>query len=116
MSAVTWRLSQSSILGILLAIRSVKGLFHSCLWRCWTHWKSHRKSTDTPGPAKWRDTLKNQVAIRRKWLMDGLQKSVELRATDAPPNVVRDALQWTLTALDEDKEIEDFAARVPGFF
>jgi aconitase A len=25
------------------------------------------------------------------------------------------ALEWTLTGLDEDKEIEDFAARVPGF-
>ncbi|KAI0306814.1 hypothetical protein B0F90DRAFT_472929 [Multifurca ochricompacta] len=25
-------------------------------------------------------------------------------------------VDWTLTALDEDKEIEDFAARVPGFF
>ncbi|KAH9053257.1 hypothetical protein EDB87DRAFT_1825719, partial [Lactarius vividus] len=26
------------------------------------------------------------------------------------------ALEWTLTALDEDKEIEEFVARVPGFF
>jgi len=30
--------------------------------------------------------------------------------------VDKDALEWTLTALDEDKEIEDFAERVPGFF
>ena len=30
--------------------------------------------------------------------------------------MVTKALAWTLTALDEDKEIEDFAARVPGFF
>jgi hypothetical protein len=26
------------------------------------------------------------------------------------------ALHWTLTTLDEDKEFEDFAARMPGFF
>jgi hypothetical protein len=45
-----------------------------------------------------------------------LRKSVELSATGAAPTVDEHALEWTLTALDEDKEIEDFAARIPGFF
>jgi hypothetical protein len=45
-----------------------------------------------------------------------MRKSVELSAYRADSTVVTSALEWTLTALDEDKEIEDFAARVPGFF
>ncbi|KAH9159997.1 hypothetical protein EDB89DRAFT_2042592 [Lactarius sanguifluus] len=45
-----------------------------------------------------------------------MRKSVELCAYTADSTVVTSALEWTLTALDEDKEIEDFAARVPGFF
>ncbi|KAH9071508.1 hypothetical protein EDB83DRAFT_2517323 [Lactarius deliciosus] len=39
------------------------------------------------GPTEWRDTLEKQ-----------------------------DALEWTLGALDEDKEVRDFVERVPGFF
>ncbi|KAH9010777.1 hypothetical protein EDB85DRAFT_1189429 [Lactarius pseudohatsudake] len=114
LSGITWRLSQFSVLRILLAIRGVEGLFHGSLLSLW-HW-THQQVTGTPGPTKWRETLKMQVAMRRKWLSDGLRKSVELSATDAPSTVDKDALEWTLTALDEDKEIEDFAERVPGFF
>ncbi|KAI9467376.1 hypothetical protein BJY52DRAFT_66140 [Lactarius psammicola] len=94
LSGITWRLSQFFVLRILLATQV----------------------TEAFGPTKWRETLDNQVKMHRKWLSDGLRKSVELSATDAPPTVDKDALEWTLTALDEDKEIEDFAERVPGFF
>ncbi|KAH8987567.1 hypothetical protein EDB86DRAFT_2832266 [Lactarius hatsudake] len=68
------------------------------------------------GPTKWRETLEDQVTMRRTWLKDGLRKSVELSATGAPPAVDKGALEWTLTALDEDKEFEDFAEHLPGFF
>ncbi len=64
----------------------------------------------------WRETLENQVKMRRQWFSQGMRKSVEPSAYRADSTVVTSALVWTLAALDEDKEIEDFAARVPGFF
>ncbi|KAH9032926.1 hypothetical protein EDB84DRAFT_113234 [Lactarius hengduanensis] len=76
LSGITWRLSQFSVLIILLAIRGVEGLFHGSLLSLW-HW-THQQVTGTTGPTKWRETLKMQVAMRRKWLSDGLRKSVEL--------------------------------------
>ncbi|KAH9071518.1 hypothetical protein EDB83DRAFT_253679 [Lactarius deliciosus] len=114
LSGFTWRLSQFSVLRILLATRGIEGLFHGSLLSLW-YW-THQQMTETPGPTKWRETLEEQVTVRRRWLKDGLRRSVELSATDAPSTVDKDALEWTLTALDEDKEIEDFAERVPGFF
>ncbi|KAN0137349.1 hypothetical protein V8E53_004794, partial [Lactarius tabidus] len=65
---------------------------------------------------RWREVLETKVNIRRQWLSQGMRKSIELSAYNADPTVVTDALVWTLTALDEDQEIEDFAGRVPGFF
>ncbi|KAH9175828.1 hypothetical protein EDB89DRAFT_2133741 [Lactarius sanguifluus] len=65
---------------------------------------------------RWRETIENQVKTRRQWFSQGMRKSVKLCAYTADSTVVTSALEWTLTALDEDKEIEDFAARVPGFF
>ncbi|KAH9018892.1 hypothetical protein EDB85DRAFT_598188 [Lactarius pseudohatsudake] len=113
LSGITWYLSQFFILGIFRVVRGIEGIFHTrllALWRCW----NRRRLTETPGPTKWRETLDDLVAIHRRWFSDGLRKSVELSATDAPSTVDKDALEWTLTALDED--IEDFAERVPGFF
>ena len=39
-----------------------------------------------------------------------------LNAVKAPSTTDEDALSWTLTVLDDDREFEDFVARVPGFF
>ncbi|KAH9034786.1 hypothetical protein EDB84DRAFT_52719 [Lactarius hengduanensis] len=114
LSGITWRLSQISLLGTFLAIQGIEGPFHGLLLSIW-RWTC-QQVTETSGPTKWRDTLEKQVAMRRKWLKDGLRRSVELSATDAPSTVDKDALEWTLEALDEDKEVEDFAERVPGFF
>ncbi|KAI9447654.1 hypothetical protein H4582DRAFT_13338 [Lactarius indigo] len=114
LSGVTWRLSQFTVLGILLAIRGVEGLFHrplSTLWR-WTHWQV----PEPLGPTKWREMLDYQVAMHYRWLWDGLQTSVELGAAGAPPTVDAHALECTLTALHHNEEIEDFAESVPGFF
>ncbi|KAH9018889.1 hypothetical protein EDB85DRAFT_2198679 [Lactarius pseudohatsudake] len=114
LSGITWRLSQFSVLGIFLAVLRIEGPFHEPLLSLW-HW-ARRKMTKDSGPTKWRETLEEQVTMRRTWLKDGLRKSVELSATDAPPAVDKGALEWTLTALDEDKEFEDFAEHLPGFF
>jgi hypothetical protein len=42
-------------------------------------------------------------------------ESIMLNATKAP-STDEDALSWTLSVLDDDREFEDFVARVPGFF
>ncbi|KAI0266173.1 hypothetical protein BC834DRAFT_145015 [Gloeopeniophorella convolvens] len=39
-----------------------------------------------------------------------------MSALDAPSSIDKEALKWTLTELDEDHEIEDYVARIPGFF
>jgi len=114
LSGFTWRFSQFSVLRIVVAIRGIEGLFHQILITLWN--RAHRQVTPDHGPTEWRKTLGDHIEMHRKWLKDGLRKSVELSATDAPPIVDAQALEWTLTALDEDKEIEDFADRVPGFF
>ena len=114
LSGITWRLSHGSISGILLVIRGIEGQLHGHLLDLWR--LTHQHVTGPLAPTEWRDVLNHRFNTHRIWFSDGLEKSVELSATDAPPIVNAHALEWTLTALDEDKEIEDFAARVPGFF
>ena len=65
---------------------------------------------------QWGKTVKTRIKTHRKWLKDGLQKSILNGAIDAPSDMDKDALVWTLTVLDDDREFEDFVARVPGFF
>ena len=114
LSGITWSLSQFSLFGIFLVIRSIEGRFHGLLLTVW-RW-THQQVTGNLAPTKWREMLDNQVEKHRRRFSDGLGRTVELSATGAPPTVDSRALEWTLTVLDEDKEIEDFAARVPGFF
>ena len=114
LSGITWRLSQRSFYGFFQVIRGVEGQLHELLLRLWG-W-AHRGVEGPLGPTEWRQVLDDQVEKHRTWFSDGLRKSVEVSAIRAPPIVDARALEWTLTALDEDKEIEDFAARIPGFF
>ena len=114
LSGITWYLSQFSALGIFLAVRGIEGLFHGLLLNIWR--RTHQQVTGCLAPTKWREMLDNRIKMHIRWLSNGSGKSVEISATNAPPTVDAHALEWTLTALDEDKEIEDFAARVPGFF
>jgi len=111
LSGFTWRISQFSVFAFLWIILKIEGLFNEELWDLpdQTAPEPHRLKT-------WRRTLEKQVKIHRQWFSQGLRKSFELSAYGAKSTVVTSALEWTLTALDEDKEIEDFAARVPGFF
>ncbi|KAH9059676.1 hypothetical protein EDB87DRAFT_754431 [Lactarius vividus] len=110
LSGLTWRLSQFSMMGFLWIVL----LFRRSLSKLWSLANQH--AHEPYGPKKWRETLTREVDIRRQWFSQGMRKSVELSAHRADPTVVTSALVWTLTALDEDKEIETFAARIPGFF
>ncbi len=98
-------------LGLKTAL-GIENLFHHFLLKVWSRVNQH-VGLDVE---RWREALKNQVKVHRQRLSDGLWKSIERNAKDAPPAAVASALEWTLAALDEDKEIETFAAGVPGFF
>ena len=114
LSGFTWRISQFSVIGFLWTILKFEGLFHKSISKLWSLVNQHALEPD--GLKRWRESLEKKVDIRRRWFSQGTRKSVELSAYSAGLKVVTSALEWTLAALDEDKEIEDFAARVPGFF
>ncbi|KAH8993891.1 hypothetical protein EDB86DRAFT_1317031 [Lactarius hatsudake] len=114
LSGITWRISQLSSFVFLWTTLKLAGLFHKPLFKLWG--LTNRHAPGRHGPERWRETLNKRVKFRRQRLSQSLRKSVELSAYRAQSTVVTSALEWTLTALDEDKEIEDFAARVPGFF
>jgi hypothetical protein len=114
LSGFTWRISHLSVIGFLWTTLKIDGAFRKSLSKL-------RSLVKQPAPKSyglniWRKTLKNQVQIRRQRLSQGMRKSVEFSAYEADSAVVTSALVWTLTALDEDREIEDFSLRVPGFF
>ena len=113
LSAFTWRISQFFVIGFLWIILKIEGQIRksSSLWS-----QANQDAPKPHGPKRWRESLENQVKMRRQWFSQGMRKSVQLSAYRADSTVVTSALVWTLAALDEDKEIEDFAARVPGFF
>ncbi|KAN0137241.1 hypothetical protein V8E53_004951, partial [Lactarius tabidus] len=110
LSAMTWRISQ---LSLVIFLQTVLGIRKSL-----SKIRSFpmRQAPESPGLQKWRESLENQVKMRRQWFSQGIRRSVELSAYTADSTVVTNALVWTLAALDEEKEIEDFTARIPGFF
>jgi hypothetical protein len=114
LSGITWRITQFSVMGSLWTVLGIERLFRKSLSKLLSLANRH-----VPEPnwlERWREALGEQVKTRRQWFTQGMRKSVELSAYRADSAVVTNALEWTLTALDEDKEIEDFSARVPGFF
>ena len=102
-SELSWRFSQLLLLLFLRLIHASESIW--CQYR--------RQESGLLGP--WRKAIKTQIRKRRKWLGIGLQKSIILNATKAPSTTDGDALSRTLTVLDDDREFEDFVARVPGF-
>jgi hypothetical protein len=115
LSGITWQLSQLLMIVGLKAALGVENIFHIFLFKLWSRVRVNDNVVET-AIENWRMAIKNQVKVHRQWLSDGLWKSIERDAKDAPSTVVTSALEWTLSTLDEDKEIEAFAAFVPGFF
>ena len=50
-----------------------------------------------------------------KWLVQGMQKTVEETALNSPSEIDTRALLWMFDSLDEDHELERFFAGLPGF-
>jgi len=116
LTGFAWRISQVSALAVLLVIREIERALHEILLSLWHRSSQSLAGLHIPRPARWRKTLEAQIRTRRKWLANGLRQSIMLSATGAPWKVDSRALHWTLTVLDEENEIEDFVARIPGFF
>ncbi|KAI0280020.1 hypothetical protein BGY98DRAFT_376954 [Russula aff. rugulosa BPL654] len=116
LSGLAWRISQVSALAILLIIHRLEGSLHERLSSLWNRTNRGLAGLQRPELARWREKLESQIRTRRKRLVDGMRRSVMLCATGAPWKVDAKALHWTLTVLDGDNEIEDFVARMPGFF
>jgi hypothetical protein len=103
-SELSWKLSQFLLLSILCLIQGSEGFIHRYRTPRLRHW------------TKLREVVNTQIEARREWLDRGLQKIIMLNATSPSSTADVEALSWTLTALDDDRELEDFVARVPGFF
>ena len=116
LSGLVWRISQISVLAILLIIRRLEGSLHERLSSYWHRTNRNLAGLHGPRPARWREKLESQIRMHRNRLVYGMRRSVMLCATGAPWKVDAKALHWTLTVLDGDNEIEDFVARIPGFF
>jgi hypothetical protein len=113
LSGVTWRLSQFfMIMGLKVAL-GIEVIFHTSTWKLRNRLSQHVMQ---PHVESWKEALKNKVKVHRQRLSDGLRRSIERNANDSSSMVVPSALEWTLTTLDEDKKIEQFAAGVPGLF
>ena len=116
LSGLVWRISQVSVLAILLIIRRLEGSFHGKLSLYWHRTNRNLAGLQGPQPARWREKLESQIRMHRNRLVYGMRRSVMRCATEAPWKVDAKALHWTLSVLDGDNEIEDFVARIPGFF
>ncbi|KAH9167866.1 hypothetical protein EDB89DRAFT_2074495 [Lactarius sanguifluus] len=116
LSGITYVLLQLSALNLFSITIAIEGIFHGLLLdiRKWSRPDARRSQDDWP--TRWRAKLEDKVRTHYKRFRRGLRWRVEFSAMDAPPSVDANALNWTLTTLDEDKEFEDFAARMPGFF
>jgi hypothetical protein len=110
---ISFELSASSFFWV---VKAIERIFHGLLmeiWR-WSHLDVQGSRKDWP--AKWRAMLKAKVDTHFDRFFYGLQCRVELGAMKATPGVGVNALRGTLTAFDEEKECEDFAACMPGSF
>ena len=53
--------------------------------------------------------------IYGRWLVQGMQKTVEETALNSPLEIDARAFLWTFDCLDEDHELERFFSGIPGF-
>jgi len=105
-SEISWRTSHRLTLLILQVIQALDRIFISLPF-------SRRQSME--GQRRWA-TRKDAIRERQNWVKHGPRGGIMLNAENPSPKVDSNALSWTLTALDDDREFEDFVARVPGFF
>ena len=115
LSEITYSSFQFSATSLFWVADLIEGIFHGLLMEIWRWFHAGVGSRDH-GPTKWRAVLEEKAQTYYKQLLHSLRWRVVDSAMKAPSSVDKGALHWTLTTLDENKEFEDFAARMPGFF
>ena len=116
LSGITFILYQLSASSLFLIAATMEGIFHGLLLEIWRRFHPDVRGSPNYGPTKWKEMLRQKVDKHRKRFWHGLRWSVKHGAMDAPPMIDASTLHATLTALDGDKELEDFVANMPGFF
>ena len=114
LSGFTYFSFHFSASGLFWAANTIEGIFHGFLLELWRYFHPDVWESPDHGPTKWKEILQGKVDWHYEGFLYGLQQRVVNGAMKVPPSAR--ALYWTLTTLDEDKEFEEFAARMPGFF
>ncbi|KAI0252557.1 hypothetical protein BJV78DRAFT_344161 [Lactifluus subvellereus] len=113
-SGSLWRILQILSIAALVLTDALALSLHAFLLHIWG--RIYRGASASVGTLAQREKLVKQITAHKHRFSQGLQRCVVSSAIDAPSLVDREALIWTLTKLDEDQEVEDFIARIPGFF
>ncbi|KAH9055209.1 hypothetical protein EDB87DRAFT_1347383 [Lactarius vividus] len=116
LSGITYISLQLSALNLFLIANAIESIVHELLLEIRRRSRPDVRGSEDDWPTRWRTKLEDKVSTHYERFWRGLRWRVEFSAMGAPPSVDANALHWTLTTLDEDKEFEDFAARMPGFF
>ena len=116
-TGLLWRLSHMLVVIALIFTDTFAGGLDGFLRHSWGLWgRISRGVSSSIPPLLDRRKLAKQIATHKDWFSKGLHRHVVSNAIDAASSVDRDALIWTLSRLDEDKEVEDYISRIPGFF
>jgi hypothetical protein len=116
LSGITYISFQLFASSLFWAAKAIEGIFHGLLMEIWRWSHLGVQGSQKDWPSKWRAVLEDKVLTHYERFLHGLQCRVELGAMKASSSVDVNALRWTLTTFDEEKECEDFAACIPGFF
>ncbi|KAI9466232.1 hypothetical protein BJY52DRAFT_335619 [Lactarius psammicola] len=116
-TGLLWRLSRMLAVITLVLINALAASLDGFLRHSWGLWgRIYRGAPTSTAPLLDRERLVKQIATHKYWFSEGLHRRVVSNANDASSSVHREALIWTPSDLDEDKEIEDYISRIPGFF
>jgi len=113
-SGVVWRFLQTLSIATLVLADKLLASLHTFLFRL--RRQSTRESSATTTLLGRREKLSKQIKVHKERFKEGLRRYVVSSAIDSSSSVDKDALNWTLTRLDEDQEVQDFISRIPGFF
>ncbi|KAH8989129.1 hypothetical protein EDB92DRAFT_2115438 [Lactarius akahatsu] len=112
-----WRLSQMLAVITLVFTGAFATILDGFLQHSRGIWgQIYRGAPTSIAPLLDREKLVKQIAIHKHWFSEGFHRRVMSDASNGSPSVDREALIWTLSKLNEDKEVEDYLSRIPGFF
>lgn len=108
-----WRISLILLIAVLVVVVEIGALLHGFLSSIWNR-APLCVPEHPPALATWRDALEAQIREQQRSPTDGLRQSIDTSTT--VPLVDANPLCQTLSGLDQDQDIEDFVARIPGVF